>query len=322
MPVTVRVLIGPWRDWGYRSGPKIPLDLKPGQKAEVNLGGGGAIVNGKVKLTGRFPDDLDCTYSLNYLIRRSPGIAPPPSIAKFGFDIRNGWQSTWGKTQEGHAYLNTLQHWFVKLAPDGSFRISGVPPGQYDLAIEVYAKPSGCLVDPLARRVVRVNVTAADIARGGLTIPEIPVEVGPIPMVGDLPSLTFQRAGGGSGSLADFRGRYTLVHFWASWCGPCRQHIPALRQLYERYSARGVAMLGLSLDEDTAAWQGALKRFDLPWQQGRLAAAGAAGVSSVPAYWLLDPAGKLVAKTADPDELAAAIDKTERRPNSSRRDGR
>ena len=112
------------------------------------------------------PADLDCTYSLNYLVRREPGITPPPEIAAAGFDARNGLARSWQKTVEGLAYLSTLRTWFVKLAPDGTFRVSGVPPGEYDLAVAVYAKPSGCLVDPLARQVVRVTVTAADVAAG------------------------------------------------------------------------------------------------------------------------------------------------------------
>jgi hypothetical protein len=66
-------------------------------------------------------------------------------------------------------------------------------------------------------------------------------------------------------------------------------------------------MLGLSLDDDAAAWQAALRPLDLPWQQGRLAAAGRATISNVPAYWLLDPAGKIVAKVEVPDELAKRI---------------
>jgi thiol-disulfide isomerase/thioredoxin len=154
---------------------------------------------------------------------------------------------------------------------------------------------------------VRVTVTAADAARGELALPQITAAVVPIPAVGDTPELAFQRADHTGGKLMDYRNRYTLVHFWASWCGPCKQQLPAVQRLHERYAARGLATLGLALDDDPAPWQAALKRLDLPWPQGRLAAASAAGVSGVPAYWLLDSSGKIVKKAYDPDELAAFL---------------
>jgi len=152
-----------------------------------------------------------------------------------------------------------------------------------------------------------VTVTAADAARGEMTLSEITTAVAPVPVVGDAAALSFQRVDGTAGTLVDCRGQHTVVHFWASWCGPCKQQLPALGRLHERFAARGLAALSLSLDDDPAAWQAALKQLHLPWPQGRLAAAGQAGVSSVPAYWLLDPAGKIVAKVNDPDELATFL---------------
>ncbi|MDB5309710.1 MAG: hypothetical protein JWO38_3912 [Gemmataceae bacterium] len=306
--VSVQVFLSCWKDPGYRSGPSVPLDLAPGGRVDLDLGSGGATLTGRVKLTGKAPSDLNCTYSMNYLVRREPGVAPPPNLANLGFDVRKGFQESWLRTPEGLTYLSTLQNWFVRLSPDGSFRVNGVPPGEYDLAVSVFAKPSGCLVDPLARRVVRVTVTAADVARGELAVPEFAAEVVPIPVVGDTPTLTFGRADGTSGKLADCRGKYTVVHFWASWCAPCKKQLPALRKLHDRFAARGVAALGLALDDDPTAWQTAFKLMDLPWSQGRVSSESTHGVSSVPTYWLLDPAGKIVAATSDVDELARAIE--------------
>jgi thiol-disulfide isomerase/thioredoxin len=154
---------------------------------------------------------------------------------------------------------------------------------------------------------VRVTVTAADAARGEMTPADVPARVAPVPAVGDTPAVAFRRADGTAGSLADVRGKYALVHFWASWCTPCKHQLPAVRRLHEQFAGRGLATLGLSVDEDAAAWQAAAGKLGVPWPQGRLAAAADAGVSGVPVYWLLDADGKLVAKVTDPDEVGKAL---------------
>ena len=178
LAVSISVSLGP--DWESRrlgSWPSVPLDLQPGQQAEVILGAG-TVVKGKVKLTGKVRAGLDCTNSLSFLVRRAPGITVPPTIAGRGFDIRKGWKTAWFTTAEGLTYLSTLQHWVVKLAPDGAFQISGVPSGEYDLAIEIYASRD-VGVGPVAEKVVPVTVTAADAAGGELALPEISATVVP-----------------------------------------------------------------------------------------------------------------------------------------------
>jgi thiol-disulfide isomerase/thioredoxin len=308
VPVSVRVSSSwPWRDEEFHSALSMPVDLQPGQHAVLDLGVTGTTLKGKVKLVGNVPTDLDCHWSINFLIRRQPGVKPPDSISQLGFDARKGWQHTWLSTNEGRAYLETLQHWHVELAPDGTFRIDGVPPGEYDLAVQIYAKPEGCMVDPLAQKVEHVTITAADLERGELTLPEISAPVVPVPAVGDVPELTFEHDDGSPGTLEEFRGRHVIVHFWASWCGPCKQQLPALRKLHdELVSTPQVAIVSISLDDDVAAWHGALKEDKMPWPEGRLTM-DANGVSSVPAYWLLDPTGKILTKSSDIGEIRQGL---------------
>jgi RNA polymerase sigma factor (sigma-70 family) len=308
-PISVNVHIGPWKDEGFRSGPTVPFELKPGGRVDLDLGSGGALLTGKVKLTGNVPADLNCTYSLNFLVRREPGITPPTNIAVLGFDVRKGWQDTWLQSLEGLSYLKTLNTWFVKLAPDGSFRVSGVPAGEYELVVAVYAKPSGCLVDPLARQIVRVNVTAAEVSRGEMKVPEIAAEVVPVLDVGDTPKINFEQVDGKPGTLETVRGKFAIVHFWASWCVPCKKQMPELRKMLERFADRGINALGLSLDDDPASWRATAKGLELPWVQGRVGAKGVPGVSAVPTYWLLDAKGKILVKANDLEELTKEIEK-------------
>jgi hypothetical protein len=84
--------------------------------------------------------------------------------------------------------------------------------------------------------------------------------------------------------------------------------MPAVKMLHGRFAGRGLDVLGLSLDDDAGVWTAAVKRLGLPWAQGRLGGGGTAGVSSVPAYWLLDPRGRIVAKGYDLAELAKEIE--------------
>lgn len=105
------------------------------------------------------------------------------------------------------------------------------------------------------------------------------------------------------------KGKYVLVDFWASWCGPCRREMPHVKALYEKYHAKGFDIVGLSFDNDKAAWTGAIKKLDLPWhhlsdlQGWKSVAAQTYGINAIPATILFGPDGKVVAASLSSEEL-------------------
>lgn len=97
------------------------------------------------------------------------------------------------------------------------------------------------------------------------------------------------------------KGSYVLVDFWASWCGPCRQEMPAVKKAYARFHDKGFDIVGLSFDNSHKAWTAAIKKLDLPWThlsdlKGWESLAGRTyGINSIPATLLFDPQGRVVA---------------------------
>ncbi len=108
-------------------------------------------------------------------------------------------------------------------------------------------------------------------------------------------------------SLKKFKGKYVLLEFWASWCVPCREENPNLKKTYSMYHKSGFDILGISLDkvDNKKMWLEAIKNDSLPWTQLSLGGEVITeyNVQRIPASFLIDPNGKIVAKDLRGDEL-------------------
>jgi cytochrome c biogenesis protein CcmG/thiol:disulfide interchange protein DsbE len=116
--------------------------------------------------------------------------------------------------------------------------------------------------------------------------------VGEVAPASPLPRLD----GGGNGSLADYRGRWVLVNFWASWCIPCREEAPDLEQFQRRHGNAGFTVLGIDSRDLSGDGRAFVRRFGLTYPQlrdGDGALAQDFGTTGVPENYLVDPQGKV-----------------------------
>ncbi|MBI3879335.1 MAG: TlpA family protein disulfide reductase [Verrucomicrobia bacterium] len=116
-------------------------------------------------------------------------------------------------------------------------------------------------------------------------------------------------------SIAGYKGKVLLVDFWATWCGPCIGELPNVKATYEKHHQAGFEIVGISLDSDKSKLTSFIAKNDMPWKQffdgqgWQNKLAQQYGINSIPATFLLDGEGKVIAKNLRGEALEEAVAK-------------
>lgn len=144
-----------------------------------------------------------------------------------------------------------------------------------------------------------------------------------VPQIGKkAPAFSGPSIEGETRSLDDYRGKYLLIDFWASWCPPCRAENPNVVAAYKKYKDRNFTILGVSLDEEKAQWEQAVKEDKLTWDhvsdlkgwESEIAALY--GVQAIPTNFLIDPRGEIIAINLRGDDLPRKLESILRTENA------
>jgi thiol-disulfide isomerase/thioredoxin len=114
--------------------------------------------------------------------------------------------------------------------------------------------------------------------------------------------------------LSDLKGKYVLLQFWGSWCGPCRRENPELVKIYQEFHNKGFEIFSIGIEQNPRAWQSAIQQDGMVWKYHSMESGEFNGglalqynIKSIPATFLLNPEGQIMGVNLQPVYIARML---------------
>jgi beta-lactamase regulating signal transducer with metallopeptidase domain/peroxiredoxin/uncharacterized GH25 family protein len=303
----------------------VYIKPEPGMTYKVQIGSKGRRVIGKVihpvpqraEETGE--EGMSNPRRLHVIAYRiEPESKIPDEIKNVS---RGSFSWLWRDAKNVYERSKTVQKRYIpNVKDDGTFEFEDMPHGKYELVVNYHA-PLGENVSCGRGVLEAVAITKFAVEDGRSTkpirIPDIDMKLLTYPNVGDTaPLFEAKSFDDKTIKLVDFHGKVVLLDFWATWCAPCVEQIPKLKEVYDNFSTNPrFVMIGMSVDWNLDKAKKFVVQKQLKWPQVCLGSMDESlvvkqyGVGSIPTTILISPDGKIIAKNPSAEQLKLAISK-------------
>lgn len=233
-----------------------------------------------------------------------------------GADLMKSYQEA--QTRNDAKSMAQIEQTYDNLTAETTKRVKAMLPELGTSLVALYAtnflnpETDFPTLDSLARKFEQagINTPHARSFMGNMT------RIRGLSVGGDAPEIALADTNGTTVPLSSLRGKYVLIDFWASWCGPCRNENPNVVRMYNKFKDKGFAIYSVSLDNPgkREAWVRAIRNDNLTWTHvsdlrgWQSEAAQRYGVSAIPATFLVDRDGKIIAKNLRGAALEAKLE--------------